>query len=86
MGCKPVAAPQGRLQRDYKSLTRSQPPEPKRLCLAHQPVLSAFISSPDVYEGGFLLRVVAVPLNANGERVAAALRSPWQAISSGPGP
>lgn len=76
----------GRLQPDYKSLTRSQPPEPKCLCLAHQPALSAFISSPCVYEGGFLLRAAAVRRNANGERAAAALRSPWQAISSGPGP
>lgn len=76
----------GRLQPDYKSPTRSQPPEPKCLCLAHQPALSAFISSPCVYEGGFLLRAAAVPRNANGERAAAALRSPWQAISSGPGP
>lgn len=28
----------------------------------------------------------AVPRNANGERAAAALRSPWRAIPSGPGP
>lgn len=76
----------GKPQPDYKRPSRSQPPEPERLCLALQPALSAFISSPCVYQGGFLLRAVAVPRNADAERVAAALRSPWQAISSGPGP
>lgn len=45
----------GRLQPDYKNPTRSQPPEPKCLCVAQQPALSAFISSPCVYEGGSLL-------------------------------
>lgn len=54
MGREPAAVE--KLQPDYKSPSRSQPPEPKCLCLARQPALSAFISSPRVYEGGFLLR------------------------------
>lgn len=66
MGRKPAAVPHGGLQPDYKSPTRSQPPEPKCLCLARQPALSAFISSPHVDEGGFPLRTVVMPLNANG--------------------
>lgn len=72
----------GRQKPDKEPATPARAP----LYPAPQPALSAFISSPHVYEGGFLLRAVAVPLNANGERVTAALRSPCQAISAGTGP